>query len=431
MNKYLARYAEPEVLELTSFPAHHPYQHVVCMPAFRETPACLSRLIALANQQAQSILLVLVINQPDDYLDAHCNTPLVEAVEAGEQLWQSVNTHLKLHAFEKLHCLSVRRYEEGYRIPRKQGVGLARKIACDIATTLIAKNMIKDTKIFSTDADTLLPTTYFNTCLPAKHSAAVFSFQHLPSDDNALHEATQIYEKSLHAYVDGLKQAQSPYAFHTIGSCLLIDAVNYCKVRGFPKRAGAEDFYLLNKLQKIQPVYSLESPALHITARLSSRVPFGTGPATASLLSGDKDPLSLFYSAQSYRFLSLWLKYLDFLMEEDQMKEDQMKKGQSASIEAFASKTVTSIHGSISEKNKQALHAMRIYFSLNTITHKIITNFTSHKQRKKAIHDWFDAFKTLKLIRTYKPLILGTLESSSFSASSLAISGIKDETHAE
>ena len=52
-------------------------------------------------------------------------------------------------------------------------------------------------------------------------------------------------------------------------------------MRGFPKRNAGEDFYLLNKLAKVGSVHRLAAPAIEIEARVSHRVPFGTGPAIA------------------------------------------------------------------------------------------------------------------------------------------------------
>ena len=69
---------------------------------------------------------------------------------------------------------------------------------------------------------------------------------------------SRLYEYSLRYYVAGLTYAQSPYAFHTIGSTMAVNAEHYASVRGFPRREAGEDFYLLNKLAKVGSVHTLE-----------------------------------------------------------------------------------------------------------------------------------------------------------------------------
>ena len=83
-------------------------------------------------------------------------------------------------------------------------------------------------------------------------------------EDQFCNTATALYELRLHHYVLGLEYAGSPYAYHTLGSCLAVKADAYAQVRGFPKRAGAEDFYLLNKLAKLGAMPRLQGRCIRI-----------------------------------------------------------------------------------------------------------------------------------------------------------------------
>lgn len=89
----------------------------------------------------------------------------------------------------------------------------------------------------------------------------------------------QRYEYRLHYWVTCLQRAGSAYAFATLGSVMQLSLPHYAAVRGFPKRNGGEDFYLLNKLNKVGVVQSVHtrSPVI-LSSRRSHRVPFGTGP---------------------------------------------------------------------------------------------------------------------------------------------------------
>ena len=109
-----------------------------------------------------------------------------------------------------------------------------------------------------------------------------------------------------------MKYARSPYAFHTIGSTMAVNAFHYAKVRGFPRRQAGEDFYLLNKLAKVGAIRQLseetECESIDIAARLSDRVPFGTGAATGKIMELE-DPAReyLFYHPAVFGLLRGWL----------------------------------------------------------------------------------------------------------------------------
>ncbi|MEK9808005.1 MAG: hypothetical protein VW373_08170, partial [Halieaceae bacterium] len=86
-----------------------------------------------------------------------------------------------------------------------------------------------------------------------------------------------------------------------LGSSCLFNSGAYASVRGMPLRSAAEDFYLLNKLAKVAPVFCAAGHGVTILPRLSARVPFGTGPAVGKLLAVENtfhEPL--FYDARCF-----------------------------------------------------------------------------------------------------------------------------------
>jgi len=278
--QYLSRYAETEIALLKDFDFPHAYSHLLVIPVFNEQPVFLQSLLELSSDQ--NALIVLVINQPRHY--GPCET--------NQQLWQWLQDNLLLqHSHQQLHLfnrdyaslIAVDRFSPNNQLDPKQGVGLARKIGCDIAAQLIQQQVVTSRWVHTTDADATLPPDYFQRTESLLGSAAVYPFLHTGGAE-PVSAATRIYEQSLRYYVDGLAWANSPYAFHTIGSCLAINANDYCRVRGFPKRSGGEDFYLLNKLAKLGSVISLNGTPIEIEARRSQRTPFGTGPAVEKLL---------------------------------------------------------------------------------------------------------------------------------------------------
>jgi len=263
VDKYLTRYAEPEANQHN---IEEQYDHVLVVPAHAETS---EQLLNVWRAVEGHYLVIVVVNSPDSGPDA-----------ATEQL------AVELRQASQANLIIVDRYSDGRRIPVRQGVGLARKIGCDLALSLIHQGTIKDPWIFTSDADASLPKDYFNLppAVRENSAAAVYPFHHVTTPD--LEEACRAYESSMLYYAAGLRWAGSSYAYTTIGSTIAFAANHYAGVRGFPKRNTGEDFYLLNKLRKSGPVSCLTGPTINIEGRLSDRVPIGTGRAIARLYGG-------------------------------------------------------------------------------------------------------------------------------------------------
>lgn len=261
---YLDRYAAPEAAAAPALSRE--YERVLTIPAFDEPEDFLVRTLPPG---ARDVLVVLVPNVPDS-LD-----PADPAVDRTRKLCRLAG---RFDAARNIDVVAVGRVETP--IPARHGVGLARRIGADVALRYIEERRIERPIVFCTDADAALPAGYFDAPRDGGTAAWVYPFTHV-SDDPALREAGLGYELSLRYYVNRLAYAGSPYAFHTIGSCLAVHATAYAIVRGFPRRSAAEDFYVLNKLAKAGSVHRLGGPVIEIEARASHRVPFGTGPAIA------------------------------------------------------------------------------------------------------------------------------------------------------
>ena len=225
------------------------------IPVFNEAATLLTALAGL-NTDTGSILVILVLNRPANCTDTDANTPLRNALQQlPEQQALASGCHLATIA-PQITAAWIDLETSTGPTPADKGVGLARKTGCDLALQWIASGAIDTQWICSSDADALLPADYFARLADDRqdYTALLFPFIHQLSGDTVNDEACLRYELRLHHYVLGLQRAGSPYAFHTLGSCLAVRASNYAQVRGFPVRAAAEDFYLLNKLAKLGPV---------------------------------------------------------------------------------------------------------------------------------------------------------------------------------
>ena len=162
-DKYLKHYAEREINALKSITAV--YQHCVCIPAFDESTVFIDRIIRFIKRHPAS-LFIIVLNQPSDksnacYRTNNNNLACQQALQnSGQSVWANQNLQL-LNYHNHSAVLVVDRFSKGLTIPEREGVGLARKIAADLAVQLISRQIIKCPWIYSTDADVRLPDNYF------------------------------------------------------------------------------------------------------------------------------------------------------------------------------------------------------------------------------------------------------------------------------
>ncbi|WP_394176592.1 hypothetical protein [Thalassotalea litorea] len=379
--KYLANFAEPETQSLSSFPQALVFEHVVILPAYKESAQFCHRFDRLTTGNAGQLLIV-VINQPDTDNNTEPQQRLFAQLHASAELiWQCDNLSL-LKLVNAGYVLVVERFIQP--IPYKQGVGLARKIAADLACYLIAHHGIQSPWICSTDADAHLPANYFSS-LPTDSqniSALVFDFYHQRTDTKANDKtgiATDLYEQSMRYYVGGLNYAGSRYGYFTIGSILAISANAYVKARGFPKRAAGEDFYLLNKIAKLGEIKNVQDVQIKIDARVSDRVPFGTGPAVQKIIDLQQASRDYcYYQPQVF----IELKQVLDLFKTSAGNLQQLLSG----IEK------------LSVLSKQSLTDIGFTKFVNILQKQR----SSDAQTARQLIVWFDAFKTLKFIHALR-----------------------------
>lgn len=388
LRKYLEQYAETETQFLKGFSGQYHYSLVI--PFYRESTSALQYFLNFARRQA-GILLILVCNRPD----SDCDTQWYKTIqsELPKSDWQSDNQQLSLFKINPhSSLLLVDRVINGPPIPVTEGVGLARKIGADLACHLIARGHINSPWIANTDADTTLPDDYFQSQPYGDTNAAlIYPYRHIAIDNSPL-LATRLYEFGLFYYVDGLRFAGSPYAYQTLGSTLSVHYKHYAMVRGFPRRAGAEDFYLLNKLAKTGLIISLDSPELTIAARRSDRVPFGTGPAVEKIEQMD-NPLDYpLYHPAGFIYLKVFLLLLKAMADNPQPYPPlltRIAKPYLPCIELTWLNQACDVIG------------------LEQATEQCFRQRPDSAARWRHFCDWFDSFKTLKFLHYFRDQVLG------------------------
>lgn len=379
--KYLAKRAVIRPI-LGYFDHTRRYTRAVVIPALAEAEYLPSTLHSIASNIPErlfneTLVLIVVNNASPESSDAVHRDKLIEYAKnnALTLSWLERNGQTFPFSLSWIDASTP-----GKELPPGSGVGLARKIGCDSVIHFLRSTWGEDPLdaiIYSLDADTLVSPHYLewtgNELMEKRCGGGIISFKHQPAETPEGQEVIDAYEKYLHYYVGGLRWAGSPYAFHTIGSCLCFTVDSYVRANGFPtRRMAGEDFYFINELVKTSRVCEIKNTLVFPSARLSQRVPFGTGKRMAdALLKGEKD--LLFYDPRVFRCLR------DLL----------------TTISELSDKTATRIMAQC-EHTATALFLERRGFPI--VWERFQRQYHTKSALLKAFHRWFDGFVTLKYI---------------------------------
>lgn len=196
------------------------------------------------------------------------------------------------------------------------GAGLARKKGMDEAVRRFNYTCKQNGIIVSLDADTLVEQNYLTEIAKyfkenRKSVGATIAFEHqkLGLEKKQL-EGILLYQKYLAYYKRALSYAGYPYSLFTIGSAFAVTAGAYVKRGGMNRRQAGEDFYFLQNLVQIGIVGEITSTKVYPSARLSDRVPFGTGPVLQKWMNGEED-LSQTYNFRAFQELNTFFGVKD------------------------------------------------------------------------------------------------------------------------
>lgn len=413
IQKYLNKYAEKEVTLTEKITTS--YEQVVIIPAYGEydeiKDLLTSNLVELGKKTKFILILVINCKENSSELVKNNNHKLLGFL-LNEPNYTKTDYFIN---FENYDIFVVNRSCEGLFFEDKQGVGLARKIGCDVALKLFYDRKIKSPWLRCTDGDVFLPENYFEINPEIKKfSCITYDFYHDFITNDNYGKSLLLYEIYLRYYLLGLDYANSVYNFHTIGSCMAISVEGYSQVRGFSdsKEAG-EDFYMINKLSKIKPVFKSKTSSITIRCRKSDRVPFGTG-ASMNKISHILDQHNdyLVYDPKCFEELK---KFYDMLYEIDSLKD--LEK--------------------IVKYEKEVFFVVLNQMGFKEAIAKFLKISSNEHIFMRHLHTWFDAFRTLKFIHQltndfYPQLTLKeALEKASFINLDLSqnINSIRDEIH--
>ena len=220
------------------------------------------------------------------------------------------------------------------------GVGLARKTGLDEA--VLRFNHFNNTRgiVVSLDSDSLVEANYLveiekHFKQNPKHVGATIKVEHQKEGlSEKQKQGIELYEKYLHYYKAALQFTGYPQAMITIGSAFAVTAEAYVKRGGMNRRQAGEDFYFLQNLAQLGTVGEITATRVFPSARLSNRVPFGTGAAIQKWMAGTDD-LTKTYNFQAFADLKTFFETKERLFQTDEAEYLNLLSGMPESIRQF------------------------------------------------------------------------------------------------
>ena len=281
-DKYLQKQNKETLIDITP---HNNVGIIVVIPCFRETEIIQTlESVNSCDLPTQKVEIVVLVNHSETASEEIKEFNLKTKIELENWISTIDNTELQFFIVGPIELQK-----------KWAGAGLARKSGMDEAVRRF--NLLKNPTgiIVSLDADTLVAKNYlveienhFNQ--NPKDVGATISFEHQKNGLNKKQlEGIQLYEKYLDYYKNALDFTGYPYSMFTIGSAFAVTADAYVKRGGMNRRQAGEDFYFLQNLVQQGKVGEISTTKVFPSARLSDRVPFGTGPILQKWMNGEED----------------------------------------------------------------------------------------------------------------------------------------------
>lgn len=264
----------------------------------------------------------------------------------------------------------------------RAGVGLARKIGMDEAYRRLKLAGHMDGLIVNLDADCRILSNYFQALMKwsdenTDYSGCSIYFEHPLPSDSKLADGIVHYELHLRYYIEAQKYAGVPYAFQTVGSAMCIRAYVYEKIGGMNVRKAGEDFYFIHKIIKFGKYGNLNSTTIYPSARVSERVPFGTGRAMSEHLIDRRYAFT--YPIACFEILKVGLEIITKRLLEPDVMPYELEKS-----------------------NFEVWNTFLRDQSFSTKWAEIYANCRTAESRVKRFYLWFDGFRLMKFCHFYR-----------------------------
>ena len=357
-------------------------EQVVVIPAYNEFHNIRNLLHSLSPNDisiCEKTLVIIVVNNRNETI-----TP-PEHIENNQNTLELLRTYMHEKEFPFPMGI-VDASSPGYEFPAEHGVGLARKIGLDWGLYTLFQQGKTEGGLICLDADCEVSQNYLNEWnyffMTNPYSAGIMYSEH-PIENTLYGQCMLAYEIFLRCYELGLHYANSPYTFLPIGSTIGVSVPLYVNCGGMNTRIAGEDFYFLQKVARLGEIKRLTTATVYPSARLSDRVPFGTGAKLKQYLN-QPETKYLTYPFECFDILKKWIQCIDNPEENPEFMLLQAEK----------------IHSELA-------HFLVTNYWIQK-TKKIFQQNQNKKSLQFHLHEWFDGLKTLKLLHhlrdfAYKP----------------------------
>lgn len=307
--KYFDRSEELQYSDQVSFAKD--LESIVVIPCFDEDWATLSltlQSLVIAAELSHDLHTVLIV--------FNCHKDNVSAIATNTATLTSF-LEWKEQVQSACHFTSI---NVMFEVPKKSGVGYARKIGMDAAAKYFYHSNKENGIIICLDADTQVASNYFteilNSFREGSLEAASIHFEHQLPDQIQFRSAIIDYELHLRYFIGMQRLYQLPFAYQTVGSAMACTAEAYVRVGGMVRRQAGEDFYFMQKFAKEGTLKELHSTIVYPSARVSHRVPFGTGKTIQQIEDHHFDEL-LTYHPDAFQVFGMLDDYLQGLYHQE------------------------------------------------------------------------------------------------------------------
>ena len=343
------------------------YDFIITIPCYNEYDYIFKTLDSISKQELlllDNLLVIIVINNSENEIE--------EIKKNNHATYQKIIG--EKYNFE---FLVVDSYSKERALKNKiAGVGIARKIGCDIGLEYSHSNSL----LCFIDADTKINSHYLQSISSSykihNWKAATVMFEHMNDEPKTI-KIIKEYEKFLNRTSLLLEKNGSPYSYIPIGSSMICNVKSYISVGGMNTRKAAEDFYFLQELEKTFGVFKIKEILVYPSSRYTPRAYLGTSSRLLKCLNNKLTMDSLYYTDYSFKILNQWL--LLALKSEKKSYKEILKEC-----------------NSLDEK-------LIIFLEKHNFKNawKAINQAPTSMHFKKQFHRWFDGFKTFKLLKYY------------------------------
>ncbi len=358
----------PHIPDLPS----HALRYIVIIPAFQEENIVevLDSLWHCARPEG-FVEVIVVVNAPD--------TADINIRELHAATLQAVRDFSHTHEEDSFRFYALNAVD----LPNQHaGVGLARKMGMDEAIWRFNTLSRPEGLIISLDADCLCDVNYFSeiekktTSFPRANGFNLY-FEHPVTGHEfpeRIYQGIMQYELHLRYYIQALRYAGFPYAFHTVGSCYAVKASAYAKQGGMNRRKSGEDFYFLHKIIPLGSFYEINTTRVIPSSRPSMRVPFGTGPTLQKYLLNEQQ-VQQTYNPELFKILrDFFSVVMQFYKQGPDQTEILLRRCHPCLIEFLDS-----------------LDSLKAIAEINA-------NCSTSSTYIKRFYNWFDGFVVLKFL---------------------------------